>query len=109
MIMESLQVFHVQPFKEYQKMNTDYHKFIRVTHPAAHAGIDHVLGSPDAGVGQTLGRAGAVVVLWLLLGGAEHLDGGEAAHAELAGQRLVLIGVHCAHLHHTLPQERGGG
>ena len=71
-------------------------------HLAADPGVDHVFSSLQASLGQTLGRAGAVEVLGFLLVGAEYLDGGEAAHAELAGQRLVLVGVHSTHLYHAL-------
>lgn len=64
------------------------------THPPTHP------HRPAVREGLTL------VVLWALLVGAKHLDGGEALDLVAAAKALVLVSVHCPHLDHTLDGER---
>ena len=49
-----------------------------------------------------------LVVLWALLVGAKHLDGGEALDLVAPAKTLVLVSVHRPHLDHTLHGEREG-
>ena len=69
---------------------------------SAHPVLDDLLRGLLRLLHDALCRALALVVLRAVLVGAEHLDGGEALHAVLAAQALVLVAVYGAHADQAL-------